>query len=192
VRNLTEVRDLKHELADAGDWIFFGPHAVDYDNAPFSQNKEEQIAYYDNAYNEIDRFAGNTRYAKWVRLHYFSESFELADYFSARGVEALFATDKPSGSHRMPDEIKSNLVNIGCATYEGMNFIRTHYRIENFANEKLTPSQIEESFKQTLAKYGFIIIFTHEYEFLREDVCEYVKNVFSIFDMLSLKCVKTI
>ena len=75
LRSLCDVRDLKKEIADAGGWIYFGPHALDYENAPYAQSVDEQVAVFSRTYDEIDRFAGKNSYAKWIRLHFYSESY---------------------------------------------------------------------------------------------------------------------
>ena len=186
LRSLREVRDLKKEIADAGGWIYFGPHALDYENAPYAQSRDEQIAVFNRTYDEIDRFAGKNSYAKWIRLHFYSESYELADYFKERGVTALFSTDKPVGSHRMPKNIKDQLNEAGRATYERMNFIRTHFRVEFFADDNLDESAIKNLIKESFAKYGYVIIYVHEYELKRQEVCEALKISFKVLNELSI------
>ena len=97
---LSDVRDLTEEIHASGSWLRFGPHAHSYMLAPFEQTPDEQMAVFDKIYEQISRFAGKELYAQWVRLHYYSESYELADYFSKYGVTALFSTDREVGSHR--------------------------------------------------------------------------------------------
>ena len=192
LRSLMDVRDLKKEIKDDGGWIYFAPHALNFETAPYNQSKDEQIKTFDLTYKEIDRFAGRDSYAKWIRLHYYSESYELADYFASKGVNALFSTDKPAGSHRMPQNIKDSLNNEGHATYEGMNFIRTHFRIENFANVNLDELGIKNLIKESFDKYGYIIIYAHEYEFERKEVCQAVETSFKVLNDLSIKSLKII
>ncbi len=192
IRSLREVRDLRGELKDSGDWIFFGPHALDFDNAPHQQTQDQQITTFDSIYKEIDRFAGNNRYAKWVRLHFYSESYELADYFKLKGVEALFSTDRPVYSHRMPDEIKSDLQIIGSATYREANFIRTQFRVEFFVDQNLKQEEIEVLFEKTVSQFGYIIIYTHEYEFDRKEIHDMICTVFAALEKLSIKSVRRI
>lgn len=192
LRNLCDVRDLKKEILDAGGWIYFGPHALDHETAPYNQSKDEQIAVFNRTYDEIDRFAGKNSYARWVRLHYYSESYELADYFTKRGVTALFSTDRSVGSHRMPQNIKDRLNNIGRASHKGMDFIRTQFRVEFFADDNLNKQAIENLFKESLVKYGYIILYTHEYEFVRREVCEALKMSFEALDRLSIKSLKKV
>ena len=186
-RNLCEIRDLRKEISGAGGWIYFGPHALDFKTAPYNQSREEQMAVFNRTYDEIDRFAGKNSYAKWIRLHFYSESYELADYFKNKGVTALFSTDRLVGSHRMPQAIKDSLNNIGYASHEGIDFIRTQFRVEFFADDNLSKQAIESLFKESFAKYGYIILYTHEYEFARKEVCEALKVSFELLDKLSIK-----
>lgn len=192
VRTLKEVRDLKEEIISSGGWLYFGPHALDFDNSPFNQNKEEQIKTFDMIYDEIDRIAGKETYEKWVRLHFYSESYELATYFKERGVEALFSTDRPAGSHRMPEEIKNNLIQNGCATYEGMNFIRTQFRVEFLTETNPSIEDLEKTFKESLEKFGYIILYTHEYEFLRKEICDTLERSVEALNNLSIFSLKKI
>jgi len=177
IRTLQEVTEKYKPLFESLDWIQFGPHALDNDHAPYAQTPLEQQKVFADTYKEIDRFAGPRSHAKWVRLHFFSESYELSDYWKIQGVEALFATDKPAFSHRMPDDVKDRLREEGHAEYEGIHFIRTHFRMENFVNEKLSMSDIEKKLTDCLKQYGFVTILTHEYELERPEVRDMIKKV---------------
>ena len=192
VRNLTEVRDLKKELEEAGGWLYFAPHALDYDTKPFEQPHEDTENVFNTIYTEIDRFAGKGSYASWVRLHFYSESFEFADYFKRRGVSALFSTDRPAGSYRMPEERAQALLAHGHTTYENANFIRTQFRVEFFANDALSDEAIRALYEGALGTYGYIIIYTHEYEFDRPEIHTYVRKAFEILNSLGVKSLKRI
>ncbi len=192
MRNLSEVRNLRKEIEEVGAWLHFGPHALDFPTMPFSQGKDGLIETFDNIYNEIDRIAGKESYCKWVRLHFYSEMFELADYFKGRGVEALFATDRPVGSHRMPENIKQELLENGSTTYEGMNFIRTQFRVEFFTADRLDRIAIEKNFREALEKYGYIVFYTHEYEILRSEVRQSLRLSLEALSNLSIKSIHRI
>lgn len=192
VRSLKEVRDLRAELVKDGGWLKFAPHALDFDTAPYDQQPSDQIETFDRIYEEIDRFAGKEFYARWIRLHYYSESYELADYFTSRGVRALFSTDRPVGSHRMPDDIKKALSTAGCATYQGMNFIRTQFRIEFFVDQKLGSDTIRELLQRSLKTYGYVIIYTHEYEFARPEIQDMIRLTFRALSDSSIVSMKTV
>ncbi len=192
LRSLKEVRDLQDEIKSEGSFLHFGPHALDFPTMPFSQSKEEQIETFDEIYKEIDRIAGKESYSRWVRLHFYSEMYELADYFKEKGVEALFSTDRPVGSHRMPDEIKQQLIQKGSATYEGMNFIRTQFRVEFFTSDRLDISAIENNFKNSIDQYGYVIFYTHEYEIIRSEVRQSLRLSLEALSKLSIKSVHRI
>ena len=127
VYTLKDVRDLNSEIREVGSWLRFAPHAYSYKVPPFEQTSDEREEVFDCIYNEIDRFAGPDLYGKWVRLHYYSEMYEMADYFQQKKVSALFTTDRSVGSHRMPNEVANHLLQFGFAQFEGMNFIRTQF-----------------------------------------------------------------
>lgn len=186
IRTLKEIRDLREEVASSGGWLHFGPHALDFPTMPFNQTPEEQIELFDRIYDEIDRIAGNDTYARWVRLHFYSESHELADYFTKRGVTALFSTDRPAGSHRMPTEVGNSLFQKGHVSYFGANFIRTQFRVESFTNGRTDVNDLEKIFKEALDKYGYIIFYTHEYELRRSEVQQSLRRALEALKNLSI------
>jgi hypothetical protein len=187
VRTLTEVRNIRDEILGAGDWLWFAPHAQNYQIPPFEQSCSEQVRVFDDIYREIDRFAGNDMRAMWARLHHYSESFELGGFFLERGVEALFSTDRPIGSHRMPPNVSRELIENGVSSYEGTNFIRTQFRLENLTNSRVNNFELAKLFEAALNKYGFITIYSHEYEFSRSEVRNMFKNVLKTLDSMSVQ-----
>ena len=76
IRFLSEVRDLKDEIKDG--WLYFAPHALDFDTAPYSQNINSQIKMVDDIMGQINRIAGIYK-ASSVRFHYYSECYEIAE-----------------------------------------------------------------------------------------------------------------
>lgn len=186
---LRDVRNVTAELEASGGWLRFGPHALSYMIAPFEQFPTEQIIVFDKIYEEINRFAGKAFYTNWVRLHYYSESYELASYFKEKGVTALFSTDREVGSHRMPKEIGAKLVGEGFATFDDMSFIRTQFRVEVFTNNRNTEEEITQLFVEALAKYGFIIFYSHEYEFARSEVRNMFRRIFKVLRVLEIKSI---
>ncbi len=188
-RGLSEVTSrIRSELAHA-PWLRFGPHALNYGTAPYAQTPAEQEQAFDAIYREIDRFASGNARSHWVRLHYFSESYELASYFKTCGVQMLFTTDKPVLSHRMPSGVKEALQKNGMAEYNGMRFMRTHFRAENFANDGITRDGIRNEFSVKLRDYGFITILTHEYEIPRAEVRDSIRGALSLLGELGVHSV---
>lgn len=163
VRTLKEVPNLRKVLKN-NPWIRFGPHALDYATGPYTQKPEEQQRVFESIYGEILRFAGSQNMSRIVRLHFFSESYELAKYFRERGVTALFTTDKERIASRLPEENKKELVLRGLTKFGGLELIRSQIRIENFVENLNQPRKIKELGMALLEKYGFVIIFTHERE----------------------------
>ena len=176
LRTLREVSDsIKQKLID-NSWIKFGPHALEYYTPPYTQTPDEQIEVFDNIYKEISRFAGGKNISKWVRLHNFSESYELKDYFHEKGVEAIFTTDKERITTRMPNSVNESLKSTGFAQYGGLNFIRSNIRIENLVNIRITKQNLKELIDNHLKDYNHVIVLTHEYELVREEVKEMAKT----------------
>ena len=171
-RSLAEVPDSFREAFHVHDWLRFGPHALDYASAPYADTPERQREMCDLTYREIDRFAGRTSRSKWVRLHYFSESFELADYFHEQGVGALLTTDKPETSHRLPPEETDVLRTRGTVSYRGMTFVTSHFRLENLIPANPSGPSVAEAADRAIASHGFVTCLTHEYELARAAVRE--------------------
>ena len=187
---LREMKDVSKEIKEQGSWLRFGPHAYNYMVAPFEQTREEQIEVFNNIYSEIDRFAGRQFYATWVRLHYYSESYELASYFKERGVTALFSTDREAGSHRMPPPIAQSLLQTGFATYEDAHFIRTQFRVEVLTNHRDSEEDLQKMFTDALEQFGYIIFYSHEYEFARSEVRNMFRTIFKVLTSLGVVSIK--
>lgn len=164
MRTLRDVSSHIKQTIQANPWLRFGPHALDYATAPYNQKPNDAAEAFDKIYHEIKRFAGIRNFSRFIRLHYFSEVYELAEYFKSRGVEALFSTDKDVFSHRMPEKVKQSLAMKGLASYQKMNFIRTHFRVENFVQLQRSDKEINQFLIKFLDKFGFIMFFTHEYD----------------------------
>ena len=98
-RYLNEVRVLKDELRDG--WLYFAPHALDFDTPPYAQSIEDQLSMIECIVNEIDRIANGFRSSS-LRFHYYSELFEIANDLILLGYKEIFLTDKHQGSHRLP------------------------------------------------------------------------------------------
>ena len=170
VRTLSEVRDLRLELETAGNFLRFGPHALDYPNPPHSQTPEEAEASMERIYKEIDRFAGQKHKSKELRLHFYSETYELADFFTKNGVDLLFSTDRAVGSYRLPISRTKKLLQKGEVSYLGTKFVRTHYRLEFLAEEKTSDSELKKYYDQMLSSYGYVVCYTHECELSRPEI----------------------
>lgn len=171
-RTLKDVSSGLKKYFEENPWIRFGPHALNDATRPHTQTPEEQTKTFDLIYQEIDRFAGRDKRSALVRLHYFSESVELAGYFKKNGVEAIFTTDKDAISYRLPEEIKKILEERGIAEYNGINFIRTNFRAEDFVDDNIKIPDLAKTISALVEKQGFVSILTHEYELLRDEVKE--------------------
>tara|TARA_B100000767_G_C19697275_1_gene506776 strand:+ start:354 stop:1103 length:750 start_codon:yes stop_codon:yes gene_type:complete len=178
IRYLTEVRNINKELKE--NWIFFGPHALDTMSPPHKFSIMTQKQHLSKIYNEILRFSGAKYLTKKVRLHEYSESFELKKFFEKYKVLSLFSTDKDVGAHRLPKKNKEELLKFGITEFRKFQFIRTDFRIENFTknNKILIQNKTHEIFN----KRKFLTIYSHEYE-LEKKICR--KNLFETINFLS-------
>ena len=166
-RFLYEVRDLRDELVDG--WLYFAPHALNFDTPPYSQKTEQQILTVNKIMNEIDRIAGIYK-ASSVRFHHYSECYEIAQNLINHGLNEIFVTDKPVGSYRLSKKYCNELIDNGYTNYKGLKITRTQFRVENLANENFDSNRVVEVFKNNLSKYSRIVIYSHEYEHIRSEV----------------------
>jgi len=176
---LNDVSNNYKEIFSKNRWLRFGPHALNTETAPYSQTFKQQIQVFDLIYKEIERFTGITSRCELIRLHFFTESYELSDYFHTKNVHSLFTTDKPTISHRMNNTVKSELKNLGYATFNGINFVRSHFRIETLVEQNFSNKEIEDLLENYLSTYGFVTFLTHEYELIRSEIkttTEFVLN----------------
>jgi hypothetical protein len=150
------------------DWLGLGPHADDYATAPHAQSLDEQRAMLERVYGALDRAAPGSGRARWLRLHYFSECFELAPELRARGVETLLTTDKPAGAYRLPPARREELLRDGATAHGGLRFVRTDLRLENLARDAAAPGDAERRLDALLAARERVVLFTHEVDLADE------------------------
>jgi hypothetical protein len=163
-RSLAEVSDRNRQQFQEATWLRLGPHALAPGIPPFSQRPAEQRRTFDRIYDEIDRFAGPNKTCRWLRLHYFSEAYELSAYFRRRGVDALLLTDKEATAYRLPDSARAQLRRVGRATYRKLDFLRSHVRIEKLAPDTPHAAALGQRIDRVVAECGYLSLFTHEVE----------------------------
>lgn len=178
MRDLRQVRNIQEELNE--NWIYFGPHALDKFKPPHRFSVKSQKKHISKIYKEIYRFAGKNCTTKQLRLHEYSESFELERFFKKYNVASLFVTDKSVGAHRLPNKNKVELLNKGQTFYKKLNFIRTDFRIELLVKEKKLKNR--KKIIKVLKNRNFITIYSHEYE-LKKKKCR--EKLFDIIKFLS-------
>ncbi|MBM3223999.1 MAG: hypothetical protein FJZ47_09385 [Candidatus Tectomicrobia bacterium] len=188
-RTLDELSPVVQDVLRRTSWLHFGPHALDADTPPYTQTLAAQMAAFEAIYTAIAPFAPPPRRSPWVRLHYFSEAYELAAYFHAKGVTALLSTDKPAVSYRLPPEARDLLGDQGFATYQGMTFIRSHCRVETFVQEGATPAQVEAALASFLAQRRCVVVFTHGYELARPEVQSMTLTVLQALQRLGARSI---
>jgi len=187
MRTLTDVSDSIQDAFTENPWLRLGPHALDYDTPPYAQSPAEQIEVFDAIYAEIGRFAGSRAMSKWVRLHYFSESYELAEYLKAKGVTALLSTDKEAVSYRMPTYAKEHLGKVGSVEYEGMTFVRSHLRVETLVRDRVSSYEFHGTIESLLTRLGHAVIMTHECELAHPEVRAMTVSILRYFKHHSVR-----
>ena len=178
LRTLKDIKKLNKN--DFKKWLFFGPHAKNTNLPPYKQASKHQKKNFKKIIKEINRFAGKQNNSNYIRLHHYSESYELSSFFKKNKIKALFSTDRKVGSHRMPKKISDKLINFGHAQYKGLNFIKTDFRIEWLTSCR--KKQIKNFFLKELKKKNYIIIYSHEYEFKNKRI---IKKLFESMEILS-------
>ena len=162
VRSLQDVSDkFRHQFQYAA-WLRLGPHAQEYDVPPHKQTPAEQLETFDETYREIERFAGPAKTTGFVRLHFFSEAFELASYFLARGTHTLMLTDKPAVAYRLDEPRRQQLSRNGWLTHEGLCLLQSHFRMENLVRDNVDAESTYGFIADTIARRGHVCLFTHE------------------------------
>lgn len=154
---LTEATCTRLAAAEAFHW---GPHAQDYATAPHAQTVSDAEATFRALDAALARFAPAGRRADWVRLHYFSELYELAPIWAEQGVTALLTTDKPAVAWRLPEAGKAELAATGRTRHDGMGFVTSHLRLEAFRGE--AADRFCARIDAAVDRHGFCTLFTHE------------------------------
>jgi hypothetical protein len=184
LRTLKEVRIIKNEIKEG--WIYFGAHALNVNTPPYSQTPLDQKKFINDTYKEIYRFAGKKFLCKRIRLHYYSESYEISKFLRNKKIYGLFSTDRKVGAHRLPKKFSKKLIEKGTLVYNKLQFIKTDYRIEFLINN--SKKKIINSFIKTLEQKKFIIIYTHEYEFKKKVIINKLNKIMDILaNRLKLK-----
>jgi len=186
-KSLKNVRKMSKELSE--NWIYFNFHALKPSLPPYKQKTDDQKKTFEKITNEIKRFAGKKYLSKYVRLHHYSESFELSNFFKKYKIKGVFTTDRKIGSHRMPKKNSNELLHQGKTIYNNIHFYRTDLRIEWLANSK-NDKILKHRIRKVLNKKNRIIIYSHEYEFKRKKILKTLnktmKFLFSEFKVKSI------
>lgn len=186
LNNLKVVRNIEDEITD--NWIYFGPHGLDNDTPPYTQSIEDQITSFELIETEIQRIAPEHK-SKSIRLHHYSECYENSEYFLNNGITEIFTTDKLAGLYRLGSKECTTILNNGFITHNGLKLSRTHFRVENLANQNISKSDFLVQAEQIIKSHNRIIIYSHEYEHLRDEVNVMFLNVVKwLTEDLGLEC----
>ena len=159
-RYLSEVVKLQSQLKQG--WLFFGPHALNYETAPYAQNVENNVKMLKSIYANLDRIAGENL-CKSIRLHYHSECFELRETLKKFGVTEMLTTDKPIGLHRFNSTLQKRMLQKGVINFEGVILRRSHIRVEIMANDEMAKDEFLE-LRKIKNTHGAFVLYSHEYE----------------------------
>jgi hypothetical protein len=181
LRTLHDVSDKYKEIFINNPWLHLGPHALNYESAPYAQTPDQQMQTFDSIYREIERFTGNPSKCDFLRLHFFSESYELSNYFQTKKVHSLFTTDKPAITHRLNDIVKSDLDFHGYAKFNEIRFIRSHFRVETLIDKNFSNREISNLLKYHLLTHGFVTFLTHECELVSPEIQKVTEFILSYF-----------
>lgn len=184
--SLRDVRCLSSDLQDG--WIFFGPHALDEKTPPYNQSIDDQIVTFEKINIEINRIAPGYK-SKSIRLHHYSECYENAEYFLANGVREIFTTDKPIGLHRFGTAERESLSKNGYIYVNKLRLSKTHFRIENLANDNVSKKEFLKMAGEYVAQHKRLVIYSHEYEHSRDEVNKMFLDVCRwLTEDLNLEC----
>jgi len=145
-------------------WLRFGYHALDYITPPYQQTVAEQLASFSLIEKEIIRFTGRGASSPLLRLHYFSETYEIYDFLAGHGVHGLLLTDKQAVAYHLPDTHRMRLERYGHTHYRGLDLYRTHARVENLHRDGRSNEDIRRYFELCMRRHEYITLFTHETE----------------------------
>lgn len=179
LRTLSDVSNKHEGFFKNNSWIRFGPHALEYDSPPYAQTPDQQIDTFDSIYKEIERFSGHKSKCEFLRLHFFTESYELSEYLQTKNVHSLFTTDKPAIAYRLSNDLKNELNSNGYVKFNEIYFVRSHFRIETLVNENYSDEKICELIDHCLSTYGFVTFLTHERELIHPKIQKVIEFVLS-------------
>lgn len=161
-RDLRRVPDFVCAQVSRLEGLRFGPHGRNYISPPHAETLARQEATLRELYAAIARFCDSAKLSRWVRLHYFSECYEMAPVFLEHGAEALLLTDKPAITYRLDESLKAELIEKGWTTKDGLAFIRSHMRFETCVAEGLSIAEVCARAEKIVEETGFVVLFTHE------------------------------
>ncbi|MEM1234466.1 MAG: hypothetical protein AAGH70_10090 [Pseudomonadota bacterium] len=143
-------------------WIKLGPHAKSKDHLPYLSDAPTNESIFKETFAFIDTVSPAARSA-FSRLHFFSECQDLESFFRLHGITYRYLTDKPAISYHFPPDQRDMLLRSGELASQGLLYLRSIHRLEDTTLS--VPDQAERLLK-TYEKYGYLSVFTHEYEIL--------------------------
>lgn len=161
------------------DWLNFGFHAKNFKTPPYAMD----VSLLKNEFNEFTKKIHNSSKlikSEYIRLHYYSECFELKNIFKKYKLKGLFTTDKKKLSYRLNQKNKIDLKNRGFTIYDDLQFIKTFFRIEDFSKNNLSKIDILTLLEKTFNDYEFLTIYVHEYDLYNQKTFEYLKITLNI------------
>ncbi|MFO1039738.1 MAG: hypothetical protein U1E45_23090 [Geminicoccaceae bacterium] len=169
-RGLADLGGPAVEWARQRTWLCFGPHAADYETAPYGQDPDAVAATLEALFAQISRLVPAAQRSAWLRLHYFSECYGQADLLRANGVDTLLLTDKPAVAYHLPEVRRLQLGAEDRVHHCGLTLQRSHLRLETLVAEGETESGIRRRLDGILDRRGLVVLFTHEVDLAHEEV----------------------
>ena len=158
-------------------WIKLGYHAKNFNIAPYNM----KINHLKKDFNKFYKFLHFKKlFSQYCRFHYYSEMFELHQELSDKNIKGLFITDKNKIAYRIDKQGKNSIKDSGYCNYNQVLFVRTQFRIENFSKFNLDRKKIIKLFETQIRKYGFIIVYVHEYDLYSEKTLNYLDLTLNI------------
>ena len=177
--NKIDFFDLKFPKNKKIDWLNFGFHAKNFETPPYAMD----VSLLKNEFKEFTNKIHNSKKlikSEYLRLHYYSECFELKNIFKKYIIKVFFTTDKKEISYRLNHKNIIDLKKRGYTIYDDVKFIKTFFRIENFSKYNLSKKDILILLEKIFNDYDFLTIYVHEYDLYNNKTLEYLKITLNI------------
>lgn len=160
----TTTTKFKDELAENAIWLKFGFHGKDnatyYDVVSHSQF----VSDYEKCINAIKSFSSVNNLCKVIRLHGYRANTQVMQSLANYGIEGVFAADDNRVSYDLSQEETDELNKKDVIRKNGINYYKTHVRLEAVLSANLLKKLNE------LKNKNYLALFTHDYAFMEHFV----------------------
>lgn len=138
----------REEFLANSDWLRFGYHGE-------SASATSDLCYqYSRINKAIERFSGQSRICRTIRIHGFNATKNEVIYLSKNDLRCLLCADDDRVSYDLSHEEDKELKSYGCISKDGVIYRRSDVRIEKHSIKSLLKYR---------AKENKLVIFTHEW-----------------------------